>query len=423
MNQSVHIIALIIAFLINSNCVLGQNKELLVGASSSKILPNKKAKIYLAGTKENRLATGVHDPIYTKAIYISDGKNSVALVTIDCIGLLYPDLIKIRQRVAKKLSNTILNPDHIVLSSSHTHHAPDVVGLWGETKMQSGVNKAYVERLVEISANQVVKAAKNRKKSHVKNNTAKHGEGWVANISIDGELDDEVSIIQFLDAKNKSIATLTNFACHTTVLDGDATLISADYAGGLYKTLDKEYKGVNLFLQGAIGGWVQPVNIEPTYANAMNVGDVLAKVVIEALSKAKSMDNTEVFFRSSKFNFPVENKNFQVLSKLKVIDREVDNQVASEISYFKIGDASFITHPGETSPVYSTQSKKLMSGGGPKFVIGLGQDALGYILKPAFFNVEHEIDHAAYLTGMSIHSRAAIIMMQQIQQLIMNENP
>ncbi|HMP32048.1 MAG TPA: hypothetical protein PKD85_20755, partial [Saprospiraceae bacterium] len=176
MNQSVHIIALIIAFLINSNCVLGQNKELLVGASSSKILPNKKAKIYLAGTKENRLATGVHDPIYTKAIYISDGKNSVALVTIDCIGLLYPDLIKIRQRVAKKLSNTILNPDHIVLSSSHTHHAPDVVGLWGETKMQSGVNKAYVERLVEISANQVVKAAKNRKKSHVKNNTAKHGE-------------------------------------------------------------------------------------------------------------------------------------------------------------------------------------------------------------------------------------------------------
>jgi len=398
-----------------------QKKDLFVGASSAKILPLKKSKVFLAGTKENRVSTGVNDPIYAKAVYLTDGNTSMALLSLDCIGLLYPEVVKIRERVAQKMNITDLDPNNIVVTSTHTHHAPDVVGLWGENKMKSGVDTNYLKQLIEVSANQIVAAWKKKKKANIKHGRTTHGDGWVANLSIENELDKEVSIIQFLDLKNKSIATMTNFACHTTVLNGDATLISSDYAGGLYKTLDKKYKGVNIFLQGAIGGWVQPVNIEPTYENAMKVGNKLGEVVINILGQGPLEEENNITFKHTKFTFNVENEMFKLASKMKIVNRSVDDNVESEISYFTIGTASFITHPGETSPVYSTQSKKLMTLQGPKFVIGLGNDALGYILKPAFFNTEHGIEHSKYLTSMSIHFRAAPIMMQQIQKLISSE--
>ena len=400
-----------------------QKNELWVGASSAKIIPLKKEQVFLAGTKENRKATGVHDPIYAKAVVISDGKTSFAILALDCIGLLHPDVLKIREKVAQSIKKADFNADHIVITSTHTHHAPDVVGLWGETRAKSGVNQAYLERIIEVSAKQIVNAWKKKKKSNVKYGSTKHGEGWVANISIDGEVDDELSAIQFLDTKGKSIATMTNFACHTTVLNGDATLISADYAGGLYNSLDKKYKGVNLFLQGAIGGWVQPVNLADTYENAMRTGERLGIAVADALTSGQVMDNKQISFKTSKFSFPVENPNFKMLSKMKVVNRPFTETVNSEISYFTIGDAGFVTHPGETSPVYSTQSKKMMHVTGPKFVIGLGQDALGYILKPSFFNKNHGIEHSEYLTGMSIHFKAAVIMMQEIQKLTSQESP
>ena len=93
------------------------------------------------------------------------------------------------------------------------------------------------------------------------------------------------------------------------------------------------------------------------------------------------------------------------------------DSVSTEIAWFSIGSAQFVTHPGETVPAYSFQSKKLMNGKGPKFVIGLGMDALGYILKPTFFGTDTSIHHTAYLTGMSIGKDAGPIMMNTIELL------
>jgi hypothetical protein len=44
-------------------------------------------------------------------------------------------------------------------------------------------------------------------------------------------VDDEVAALQFVKLDGEVIATLLNMACHPEVLDGDSTLISADYAG------------------------------------------------------------------------------------------------------------------------------------------------------------------------------------------------
>ena len=55
---------------------------------------------------------------------------------------------------------------------------------------------------------------------------------------------------------------------------------------------------------------------------------------------------------------------------------------------------------------------------GPKFVIGLGLDAMGYILKPEYFDPENDLPHAEYLTRMSPGKEAGPLVLEKIEKLI-----
>ena len=62
------------------------------------------------------------------------------------------------------------------------------------------------------------------------------------------------------------------------------------------------------------------------------------------------------------------------------------------------------------------ETKKLM-GAGPKFVLGLGNDALGYILKPEFYEDSTRL-HAPYLTATSVGKQTAPLLMKHIEQML-----
>ena len=62
-----------------------------------------------------------------------------------------------------------------------------------------------------------------------------------------------------------------------------------------------------------------------------------------------------------------------------------------------------------------------MDPAGPKFVLGLGMDGLGYIVTPDFFDPANEIPHSEYLTGMSVDKNAGEIIMQVIESLTNSE--
>lgn len=98
--------------------------------------------------------------------------------------------------------------------------------------------------------------------------------------------------------------------------------------------------------------------------------------------------------------------------------RDFGKTVSSEITYFNIGEASFATHPGETCPALGFATKELMNNKGPKFVLGLSQDALGYIIKPSFFDVSKNIPHSEYLRGMSIGPATMEIILSNLKTII-----
>jgi hypothetical protein len=370
-----------------------------VGASANTINPEKDS-LFFAGAEKNRKFIDTEDNLYVKAVVISNESANLAILTFDCIGLMFPELEKIRLRVRRLIPEFPV--ENIVISSTHTHTGPDVVGLWGKDMLTSGINDHFMESLIEKSTQTILNAWQNRTMCNVFTAEGKTGETWVKNISEPELIDRTVSVLQFKDPTGKNIATLTNFACHPTILIGVTKGGSADYVAGYYKYLDSVHGGVNLFLQGAIGGWVQPEDVPRSYENAIKYGTELGMYVQKILQTANSDYSSKLKIRVKKISLPVKNEGFRQLSRAGVIKRTFNDFVDSELAVFQIGDAMFATHPGETSPALSLYTRSLMKNKGPKFILGLGMDALGYILKPVYFVPKNSIPHSHYLTSMSI---------------------
>lgn len=384
-----------------------------VGASSGIISPKPGA--YIAGYDQNRKFTGIHDNLFVKAVVISNAATSMAIFTVDCIGMLYPQLLQVRQAVSKAIPG--FPTEHIIMSSTHTHSGPDVVGIWGPDMMHSGVDSSYIAQFVRVATAQIVAAYKNQKTGWAQFANTVHGQGWVENISQPTELDRSVTILQFTDKKGRNIATLTNFACHPTIMDGSSTEVSADYVAGFYESLDKAQGGVNMFLQGAIGGWVQPEHVEKTFAAAYEKGYGLAAAVMAALKNPQYIESNTIAFKRKIISLPVDNEGFKQLSAIKVLPRKITDSVTTELVMFDIGEAKFATHPGETVPAMELATKAYLKTDGPKFVLGLSMDALGYILKPEFFDPKAKIPHSEYLCTMSLGPQTRDLIMQAIDSM------
>lgn len=385
-----------------------------VGAATLSINPGKDS-LYLAGGKPNRKFIGVHDTLYVKAVVISNHSTSIALLTYDCIGLMYPQLLAIREQVRMALPE--LPATHIVLSSTHTHAGADVVGLWGSDLMHSGVNDAYLDTVISRSVRVLARAWHTRMPAKAMYGVGQHGQNWVFNISEPAEIDRTLTAIRFADFKGRNIATLVNFACHPTVMNDATTEGSADYVGGYYRYADSVQGGTNLFLQGAIGGWVQPEGLPAHFDTAMYYGKKLAAQALGQLEKGTELKADQLLFKRKMLELPVANQGFRMLARAGVIKRNFKETVPTEIAYFQVGQAAFITHPGETPPALSLQCRKWI-GQQPVVVMGLAMDALGYILKPSFFEPGNTIAHSKYLTSMSLGPQTLPLLEMAIQALI-----
>jgi len=404
-----------IVLLLFLSAFVGLQAQWRVGASSAAINPDRGA--FVAGHTLDRRFTGVHDDIHVKAVAVSDGRTSVVILTFDCIGLLHPQLLEIRRAVAGLLREPGFDTARIVMSSTHTHSGPDVVGLWGPDRMHSGVDTAYLSRLVSTAARQVVRAWRARVPARADYSEAEHGEGWVYNISRPGSLDRSLVTLRFRDARGRAIATLTNFACHPTILDGATEEVSSDYVAGYYRRMDSAVGGVNLFLQGAIGGWVQPEHEAKTFERAAFRGVGLADAVLRALTSSSPLPGRDIAFESIRLRLTVANPGFRMLAEAGVIRRRIGDSVETEVALFRIGSASFATHPGETVPAMSLRTRALLPAGGPRFVMGLGMDALGYILDRAFFEGDPRPPHSEYLCSMSVGPETSELVMKAIAGL------
>ncbi|MEM7097378.1 MAG: neutral/alkaline non-lysosomal ceramidase N-terminal domain-containing protein [Pseudomonadota bacterium] len=377
---------------------------------------------YLAGYGPNRVSTGTIDPLWAHVLIVADEHQQLVMISLDNIGLTRPHVQDIRRRVG-----AVLPRSHVVVSSSHTHAGPDVVGIWGPALWQSGRDEHYLDKTAIQIANLAAQLGQDLVPVSLHVGSADADFAWVNNLSEPQLIDPKVTVLQLRNLAGSSIATVTNFACHPTVLGPENTRVSADYVAGFYRTMRAALPGEHLFVQGAIGGWVQPEQGNRSSVLANRLGHDVAEFARTLLGRTELVDYSPLHFREQLVDIPLESWGFKLLIGLGVIERQLignalqgmvgAGDMRTSVAYFRLGQLGFVTHPGETSPYYSLVSRKLAVDR-HLMVMGLTQDAIGYILKPDYFDQPHEYPHADYLIGVSVGRQAGPLLIQAVGELM-----
>jgi hypothetical protein len=357
-----------------------------IGYAETIITPSLAKSVFLAGFGNNRRAETIHDELYVRALTIQDGSTTLVLTVLDLIGFFRADVCEVIQSVHTK------HPDaQIMIASTHTHHGPDTLGLWGPDYQTSGVDRDYLSATKDKIISTILASLSDPKPTTLKI-TSVRVSGLVKNARNPDILDDELTLLQFLTADGKPQATLYNFPCHPEVLWEHNPNISSDYVSQLRDEVKKRTGAPCIFFSGALGGMLTPDVKDHSFEEADIMGKKLATAGLEALREVNSeqlpvlsdIEEPVIWIEKKIIQAKLTNILYKLAFSRNLLPdtRDKKGYITSEVNLIKIGGLWFATVPGELLPKLGLQLKAWMKAAGAQVtgVIGLANDELGYIL-------------------------------------------
>jgi len=420
--------------------------------------------VWIAGFGNSRAANGIHDDTWARTMIIDDGKTRLAIVVLDAIGFMNDDIIDIRKQIPVAAGIT-----YTMISSTHTHEGPDLLGLWGDSHFRSGINKQYLKYVKSQVIKSVVTAVKNLRPATLEVSQDLTGALSQAIDTRKPEVfDSGMRMIKAVDKENGAVlGSLVAWADHPETLWSDNLLVSSDFCHyvrlgvekGLFKgdSLAKPgIGGVCVYINGAVGGLMTThprLTIkdpftgkefkEPTFEKAEAQGKNLALLALNAMEKPiEKIDTAAISLIVKTLYLPIDNIMFELGTTFGVLDRGTTGwmKMRSEISVFNIGPISFATLPGEVypeilnggieapegqdfkiSPVEVPPVREMMKGK-YKFVFGLANDEIGYIVPKSQWDVKapytYKKDGAPYGEGNSLGSETAPTLHKNLKEIL-----
>jgi hypothetical protein len=333
---------------------------------------------YLGYSPRHSFFKGVHDPLYARSIYISNGKEESVIISTDALGFSNSLLDKERnftEEIRGKIEELIKVPEkNIMLTSSHIHSTPETLNIRPLRDHPGAIE------WLEILQRQIVSSAKGAKENTFKA-VLKIGKGKVQNISRNrrGEecIDEELIVLFFESEKGEKIL-LINFACHPVIVQVQE-LVSADFVGVAETKIEQIVENTKgcLFLQGACG------DIDPRKGNTKDFQDVyftgmaLVGEVIKVFSQIHLLEYPlePVILKTSSQKVSFPSRSLPAKREMKLIKtkaekgdllaqetlervKEGKGSFAGEIQLIRIGNAVLVGLPGEPFCQMGLQIKK-----------------------------------------------------------------
>lgn len=334
--------ALFCAAAILLTCTASKGGEIRVGTAAVKITPPLGTP--MAGYYGARGCQGVLDDLYAKAAVLDDGKTKVAMVVCD---LLEIPLAVIAQTRKLATGATGIPGDNIMISVTHTHTGPAIVGVSLLDDLVTGGSKLsqeYTDALPAKIAQAVSQASAHLMParlsfghqvepdmSFIRRFWLKDGSvGWNPGqrnpniIRPIGTIDPEVNVLyaESRDAKSTPdgappaatggrtpLLTYVNFPMHTDTTGG--MLISADYPATLARRL-ADYKGpemMTLFANGSCGN-INHLDVrsgvpQTNPQEAKRLGTILSAAVLKAYMRLTDIDGGTLRVRREMVPLPL----------------------------------------------------------------------------------------------------------------------
>ena len=271
--------------------------ELRAGAARKSIVPPFPTQMGGFFDRDQTF-TGVHSPIFARALVCDNGATRLAVVATDLIGVSRELVEKSRAAIADK---TDIPAENVMISAAHNHSGPS--GFQRLNHYGGEFNEPLLDFLIQQITAAVVEAHANLTPAHV-GSGAGQLENFARNRQQNNEtvIDTEVAVLKVTRADSRDvIATLFNFTGHPVVLGSDNLLLCGEFPGQAQQTVEAVLGGVALFTQGACGD-VTVHRSGPPFLEVERLGRALAGEVITTAEMIRPTNDAVLF---SKFQ-PVE---------------------------------------------------------------------------------------------------------------------
>jgi hypothetical protein len=379
-----------------------------VGTAVVDITPT--APQYLGGYDQMDTPTAdVHDPLQARAFFVAHGSHAVGFVAVDTQGWFagYQEGPYGARDAAKEAARWLrghgydAHAGNLLFSSSHSHAAPTIMGIWGPT------DPDYLKQVHDGAVEALEAAASNTHDAEL----------WTANGSIDTLIAQNVEGTDHFDgwgvddqtpvlwarkpATGATLGLYANVPVHPDQFRGSKyRQMSADYPGYVRKALDEELGGTAVIAEGTLGRQ-EAMGGRDDYSEVERQGAFITNAIERALAHAKPITDSNLAGAETYLTVPAHNaallallylntQGFQCSEELGActIDRSIEppylagNVIGTWVTTVRIGNDVWFTEPGEAFPEVSTAIRDSIQGAGDVNVVGMSQDQLGYFYPP-----------------------------------------
>jgi len=395
----------------------------------------------------------IEDELYTKALVLDDGSETIAIITNDLLWVPLEITEKVRAIVREKVG---IPEQNILICATHTHFGPKI---FSETSMgpdvsDNTVDSAYVETLVKKMTDSVFLAHKNMQEVKfgaakgevpevVFNRRPRREDGSVqtsftlapevlATREIQhasdgsvivkfsfpagqpqlafGPVDPTAWVLRVENMDGGIVGSFVNFACHPVSGSSYADWfysISADYPGETMRVVEQVEGGVCLFALGTAGDIV-PIRRgkEPRF----EIGRAIGAEAVRRLQLVSVSDDISLAAATAQLELPLRQEPSPG-SIMKA--KEGQKERMTEIQVLKLGDVYILGLPGEILVEIGLEIKK-RAGLEKLIIVSLSNDAVGYVCHAAAY------DEGGYESesGTNLAKGAGEIMIEQALELI-----
>ena len=383
-----------------------------------------------------KCALGMKDDTWARAIVVEVGDKTVAMVSLDVVGFFNIEVRRARKELAARYPD--MGIDELVVSSTHTHEGVDTMGYWGQqigidgkfpaynafirSQMIDAVHEAYTARepaLAKFAQTELTLGIRDSRPPH--------------------RIDPYLLAGQFIRPSDGStIGTLVNWSNHPEAQGSNNQLVSSDFPHGTRVALEQDLGGTAVYFSGSVGGLMTPLGVDiPGYGGSVSwertyaIGEMVADAAQNALASSPLVGINELLVKRREFYMQGDNTALNALNAVGVFDiptyvggdswgldghtegqyvGRTGPQFKTEMVAVKFGPALFLTVPGELFPEielggYGRTDCPAADTGRPyepvisqqfeseyQFILGLGQDELGYIVPGYDFWLRHAED-------------------------------
>ena len=379
-----------------------------VGTSVVDITPTTPQ--YLGGYDHmDKPTAAAHDPLQVRAFFAGHGRDAVAFAIVDTQGWFagYQEgpygVTDARQAAAAELARSgyDVGPGNLIVSSTHSHAAPTIMGIWGPT------DPAYLKRVHDATVQAIVAAAQHTHRAELWT-----GQGSIRSLvaeNVEGTdhfdgwgIDDRTPVLWARAPRTgATLGLYTNVPVHADQYRGSKYgLASADHPGAERAELDRLLGGTAVVAMGTLGRQEAMGGIDD-YSEVERQSRFVANAITRALADARPITDGRIAGAEQYIAVPAHNPALLALLYGNAagtncdnpldnctIDRSLEppymagNVIGTWVTALRIGDAVWVSEPGEAFPEVSTAIRNAIQGPREVHVVGMAQDQLGYYYPP-----------------------------------------